>query len=383
MSVARIAVFMGTRPEAIKMAPVVRALALAPGLEPIVISTGQHREMLDPVAELFGFQVQHELSVMQPNQQLAELTARLLLACDDLVRTIRPALALVQGDTTTVLAAALACFYRNVPVGHVEAGLRTGNVASPFPEEMNRTLVSRIATLHFAPTEAARRNLVAEGVPSERISVSGNTVIDALQAEIARQRSPSVLAQVQASLRRELGERALERPFVLVTGHRRENLGSGLDQICEALVVLAARFAGHDFIYPVHLNPNVQQPVRARLAGISNVRLIQPQPYSTFVTLLGACHLVLTDSGGVQEEAPSLGKPVLLMRDTTERPEGVEAGTVRLVGTSAECIVSEVSRLLTDPSAYAAMARATSPHGDGQAAPRIVERVREHLLTTG
>jgi UDP-N-acetylglucosamine 2-epimerase (non-hydrolysing) len=383
MSVTPIAVFIGTRPEAIKMAPVVRALRLAPGLEPIVISTGQHREMLDQVAHLFEFEVHHQLSVMQPNQQLADLTARLLVGCDDLLRTLEPALALVQGDTTTVLAAALACFYRGVPVGHVEAGLRTGNTASPFPEEMNRILVSRLAVLHFAPTVAARQNLIAEGVPSERISVTGNTVIDALQAELARQQSPSVLAEVQASLCQVLGDRWLERRFVLVTGHRRENFGDGLDQICEALAALAARFADHAFIFPLHLNPNVHGPVTARLGGIANVRLIPPQPYSTFVALLHACHLVLTDSGGLQEEAPSLGKPVLVMRDTTERPEGVEAGSVRLVGARADRIVSEVSQLLTDPAAYAAMALTTHPHGDGFAAPRIVERVRNFLLTSG
>jgi UDP-N-acetylglucosamine 2-epimerase (non-hydrolysing) len=379
VSVARVAVFIGTRPEAIKMAPVVRALRSRPDFEPIVISTGQHREMLDQVARLFELDVHHELSVMQPNQQLAELTARLLVACDAVLRKVQPALALVQGDTTTVLASALACFYQHVPVGHVEAGLRTGNLASPYPEEMNRTLASRLAALHFAPTDAARRNLLAEGIPSERISVTGNTVIDALHMEVERQRLPSVQAEVRASLRRELGDRALERPYVLVTGHRRENFGGGFEQICSALATLAARFTDHDFIYPVHLNPNVQGPVRSRLGGIDNIRLIAPQPYSAFVALLHACRIVLTDSGGVQEEAPSLGKPVLVMRDTTERPEGVEAGTVRLVGPNAERMVGEVSRLLTDRAAYDSMALAANPYGDGHAAPRIVERVLQHL----
>lgn len=379
MSVARIAVFIGTRPEAIKMAPVVRVLRSRRDFEPIVISTGQHREMLDQVARLFDLPIHHELSVMQPNQQLPELTARLLVACDELLRNVEPALALVQGDTTTVLAAALACFYRRVPVGHVEAGLRTGNLASPFPEEMNRTLASRLALLHFAPTETARRNLLQEGIPSERISVTGNTVIDALRLEVERQRSPSVAAEVRTGLRRALGERALERPFVLVTGHRRENFGGGFDQICEALAALAARFTDHDFIYPVHLNPNVHGPVHSRLGSIENIRLIPPQPYSAFVALLHACRMVLTDSGGVQEEAPSLGKPVLVMRDTTERPEGVEAGTVRLVGANAERMVSEVSRLLSDRAAYDVMALAANPYGDGNAASRIVERLRQHL----
>lgn len=360
------------------MAPVIRALRAAPDFEPIVISTGQHREMLDQVARAFELEVHHELSVMQQDQQLGDLTARLLVACSAVLRDVAPGLALVQGDTTTVLAAALSCFYQRIAVGHVEAGLRTGTPESPFPEEMNRSLASRLCTLHFAPTELARQNLIDEGIPAERVSVTGNTGIDALHAELERQRPPAVQAQIRESLQRALGQ-PLARPYVLVTGHRRESFGQGFAGICAALRDLAARFPDHDFVYPVHLNPNVQRPVRERLGGISNVHLIAPQPYSEFVALMAACRLILTDSGGVQEEAPSVGKPVLVMRDTTERPEGVTAGTVRLVGSDAQRLVHEVSRLLTDRRAYEEMALAASPYGDGRAAPRIVERLRQHV----
>jgi UDP-N-acetylglucosamine 2-epimerase (non-hydrolysing) len=375
----RIAIFIGTRPEAIKMAPVIRALRAAPDFEPVVVNTGQHREMLDQVAQLFEIEVHYDLAVMQPNQPLADLTARLLVACDALLRDIEPGLALVQGDTTTVLAASLSCFYQSIAVGHVEAGLRTGNRGSPFPEEMNRTLASRLCTLHFAPTELAQRNLIDEGIPAHQISVTGNTVIDALHAEVQRQRSPAVGARIRENLRVALGGAALSRPFVLVTGHRRENFGQGFQQICSGLAAVAGRFPDHDFIYPVHLNPNVQQPIRASLGGIANIQLIAPQPYSEFVALMNACRVVLTDSGGVQEEAPSLGKPVLIMRDTTERPEGVRAGTARLIGSDAEDVVREVSRLLTDPVAYDEMAQVENPYGDGHAAPRIVERLRHYV----
>jgi UDP-N-acetylglucosamine 2-epimerase (non-hydrolysing) len=383
MPPTRVAIFLGTRPEAIKLAPVIRALEQATDFEPIVISTGQHREMLDQVARLFGLRIQHDLAVMRPNQALADLTARLLGACDALLEQVQPALALVQGDTTTVLAAALACFYRRVAVGHVEAGLRTYDRWSPFPEEMIRTLASRLVTLHFAPTELARDNLLREGVPADQVSVTGNTVIDALQAEVARQREPTVRAELEARLAHTLGGFPPPRPFVLITGHRRENFGRGFEQICAALAALAQRFADHDFIYPVHLNPNVQGPVQALLGGIGNIRLIAPQPYSEFVALMQSCRLVLTDSGGIQEEAPSLGKPVLVMRDTTERPEGVQAGTVRLVGADAAQIVDGVSHLLLDSEAYARMARAANPYGDGRSAQRIVERLRQYVAAAG
>lgn len=377
MSSLRVAVFMGTRPEAIKLAPVITALR-AGGFEPLVVSTGQHRELLDQAVQAFGLRIDHELGVMRADQQLAELTARLLSASDALLARIAPDVALVQGDTTTALAASLACFYRRVPVGHVEAGLRSFDPGAPFPEELNRSLCSRLCVLHFAPTEQARQNLLAEGIPDARIAVTGNTVIDALHAELARQRDPRVQAELEIDLAGAVGERGA-RPFVLVTGHRRENFGRGVEQLCTALGRLAQRFADHDFIYPVHPNPNVSGPVHARLAAHGNVLLTPPLGYASFVWLLARCRLVLTDSGGVQEEAPSLGKPVLLMRSTTERPEAAAAGAVRLVEPEADPIVAEVARLLTDPAAHAHMARAVSPYGDGHAAGRIVARLRRYL----
>jgi len=382
MPTTRVAVFMGTRPEAIKLAPVIRALEAAPDFEPIVISTGQHREMLDQVAQLFNIAIAHDLNVMRPNQTLAELTARLLGACDTLLGEVAPAFALVQGDTTTVLAASLACFYRRIAVGHVEAGLRTGQRYSPFPEELNRGIATRLASLHFAPTELARDHLLREGIAAADIAVTGNTVIDALESEVSRQASAAVRAQIQKHLEQALGAAVLARPIVLITGHRRENFGHGFEQICAALAELARRFPDHELVYPVHLNPNVLGPVQAQLGQIPNIRLIAPQPYSEFVALMMSCRLVLTDSGGIQEEAPSLGKPVLVMRDTTERPEGVSAGTVRLVGAETQQIVEGVATLLTDAGAYARMAQAANPYGDGRASQRIVERLREYVAAT-
>jgi UDP-N-acetylglucosamine 2-epimerase (non-hydrolysing) len=372
-------VFMGTRPEAIKLAPVVAALRSTGDFRCTVVATGQHKEMFRQVAETFGFRVDADLDVMRPNQTLAGLTARLMEGIDGWLGSERPDLALVQGDTTTVLVAALACFYRRIPIGHVEAGLRTGNIWSPFPEEVNRRLATPLVTLHFAPTAAARDALLREGVPDGSISVTGNTVIDALATEVRVQRTD---AAVRASVERELADvlgAGAEAPFVLVTGHRRENFGEGFDQICEAIATLARRFADHRFVYPVHLNPNVHEHVSRLLGGIANVRLVPPLGYRPFVALLSRCRLVLTDSGGVQEEAPSLGKPVLVMRDTTERPEGVEAGTAILTGPRAASIVAHATRLLTDPASYAAMATARNPYGDGSAAGRIVERIRRHL----
>ena len=333
--------------------------------------------MLRQVVDLFGIEVTEELSVMRSNQSLAGLTARLVESVDAVLEKLQPDFALVQGDTATVLCASLACFYRKIPVGHVEAGLRTGNIWSPFPEEANRRLTSHLVTLHFAPTERARQNLLAEGVPGERILVTGNTVIDALQMEVARQEEPEIRAQVHAELAAELGEDWAKVPFVLVTGHRRENFGEGFAQICAALAELADAFPEHRFIYPVHLNPQVQEPVRATLGGRTNIKLVSPKDYRAFVALMKACKLVLTDSGGVQEEAPGLGKPVLVMRDTTERPEGVEAGTVRLVGANARRIVESVTELLTDEAAYQSMAEAVNPYGDGKAAGRIVARIQQ------
>jgi UDP-N-acetylglucosamine 2-epimerase (non-hydrolysing) len=375
----RIAVFMGTRPEAIKMAPVIRALEAAPDFQPIVVSTGQHREMLQQVIDLFGIHVDHDLAVMKPNQTLAGLTAKLMTAIDDLLEQVKPDMALVQGDTTTVLVTALACFYRRIPTGHVEAGLRTGNIWSPFPEEVNRKLAAPIVTLHFPPTEFGRQNLLKEGINDSRITVTGNTVIDALHMVVQRQQQDTVRKQIDQHLGELLGGEWREHPYVLITGHRRENFGEGFSHICDALAQLAAQFPDHRFIYPVHLNPNVQGPVYERLGKLENIRLVPPQAYSEFVALMAHSRLVLTDSGGVQEEAPGLGKPVLVMRDTTERPEGIEAGTVRLVGTNRERIVREVSELLTDSSTYRRMSEAVNPYGDGNAAERIIERIHQHF----
>lgn len=369
----RVAVLMGTRPEAIKLAPVVTALEADDRFEPLVINTGQHRELIDQVISLFGVRVDRDLAVMQPNQTLASLTARLLTALDDSLVALDPRMVLVQGDTSTVLTGALAAFYRRVPIGHVEAGLRTGDMASPFPEEGNRRLTTPLASLHFAPTDPSRSNLLREHVDPATIFVTGNTVIDALKMELGRQEDPAVGETLRATLCEHGGTDLFDQPIVLVTGHRRENFGGGFEQICDAIETLAGRFPETHFVYPVHLNPNVREVVHDRLGKLANVRLLPPQPYSEFVHLLAACRVVLTDSGGVQEEAPSLGKPVLVMRDTTERPEGVDAGTVRLVGPVAENIIKSVSELLTNEAAYRAMAEAVNPYGDGAAAGRIVE----------
>ena len=375
-----VAIFIGTRPEAIKMAPVIKALEQAEGLRPIVISTGQHREMLQQVIDLFGITVDRSLDVMQPNQTLASLSSRLLTAIDEALDAIKPDMALVQGDTTTVLMASLACFYRRIPIGHVEAGLRTGNIWSPFPEEVNRKLASSLMRIHFAPTQGSADNLLREGIDPATIHVTGNTVIDALFMEVERQKQPAVQAGIRARLDALLGTAWHDAPYVLITGHRRENFGGGFDQICEALATLADRFPDHLFIYPVHLNPNVQKPVYERLGNKPNIQLIPPQPYSEFIALMHGSRLILTDSGGVQEEAPSLGKPVLVMRDTTERPEAVAAGTVELVGAESGRIIDRVAAVLTDLAVYRRMSEASNPYGDGRAAGRIVAMIREVAL---
>jgi UDP-N-acetylglucosamine 2-epimerase (non-hydrolysing) len=320
---------------------------------------------------LFSISVDRELDVMRPNQNLAGLTARLIEAIDDVLTVEKPALVLAQGDTTTVLAAALASFYQTIPFGHVEAGLRTGNLRAPFPEEANRVLAGRLTTLHFAPTEWARDQLLAERVPAEQIFVTGNTGIDAQRLELARQRRPEV-AQTLA-LKLPAG------PMVLITGHRRESFGDGFQQICSAIRTLADRYPAVQFVYPVHLNPNVRGPVHELLSNVANVHLLAPLPYSEFLALLEACTLVLTDSGGVQEEAPGLGKPVLVMRETTERPEGVAAGTAKLVGANRDQIVAAVAHLLDDSGARAAMAQAHNPYGDGHAAEQIVAACERFL----
>jgi UDP-N-acetylglucosamine 2-epimerase (non-hydrolysing) len=345
-----------------------------------VVATGQHKEMFRQVAETFGFVVDADLDVMRPNQSLAGLTARLIDGIDGWLESAQPDMALVQGDTTTVLAASLACFYRRIPIGHVEAGLRTGNIWSPFPEEVNRRLATPLVALHFAPTEAARAALLREAVPEETITVTGNTVIDALRIEVASQAGDAALrGRIDEELSDLVGADWAQVPTVLITGHRRENFGDGIEQICEAITTLAERFPDHRFVYPVHLNPNVLTHVNRLLGGRSNVRLIPPQGYHNFVALMARCRLVLTDSGGVQEEAPSLSKPVLVMRDTTERPEGVAGGTALLTGPNAKAIVDHATRLLTDNAAYRSMATARNPYGDGYAAERIVQRIRGHF----
>ncbi len=377
--VPKVAVFFGTRPEAIKLAPVITAISADRRLELLSVSTGQHREMLQQVVDIFELPVHEDLALMTPGQTLAGLSSRLIAAVDDVIERHRPDFAIVQGDTTTVLMASIACFYRRVPIGHVEAGLRTGDLTRPFPEEANRVMVSPITTLHFPPTTVSRDNLLREGVEPSRVLVTGNTVIDALHAEVARQDRPEIAAAIDEDLNAHLPAGWRDRPMVLITGHRRENFGDGFDQICGAIGELADRFGDVQFVYPVHLNPNVQGPVQATLGRRANVHLIPPRAYRPFVALMRAATLVLTDSGGVQEEAPGLGKPVLVMRETTERPEGVTAGTVRLVGADRSRIVSAVSELLTDRAAYDAMARANNPYGDGRAAARIVDAVARWL----
>ena len=329
--------------------------------------------MLDQVLEVFEVAPDVDLNLMQPDQTLAGLTARVITAIDQYLAEYKPDMVIVQGDTTTSFCAALAAFYRRIPVGHVEAGLRTWNKFSPFPEEINRTITSRIADLHFAPTQWAKENLLKEGVPEDRIFVTGNTVIDALHIAIekVRKNPPAI-----PSLPKELLNGDSQKPVVLITGHRRENFGAGFESICQAISELSKRFPDVAFVYPVHLNPNVRKPVFDILSGRDNVYLIEPLSYLPFVALMNRSRLVLTDSGGVQEEAPGLGKPVLVMRDTTERPEAVTAGTVKLVGTDRRMIVDEVSTLLTDEKSYTAMANAVNPYGDGNACQRIVATLR-------
>jgi UDP-N-acetylglucosamine 2-epimerase (non-hydrolysing) len=372
----RVLSVFGTRPEAIKMAPVVQALAADPDFEGRVCVTGQHRGMLDQALSLFGIVPDHDLNVMRPGQNLTELTARILTGMKDVLDAERPDVVLVHGDTTTTLAATLAAFYAHIPVGHVEAGLRTGDLTSPFPEEANRVLADQLCTYLFPPTQGSMENLKREHLPVERMWVTGNTVIDALL---------SVRDQVKARPASDWAEAlgptlplfaAPERRMVLITGHRRESFGQGFLNICEAVRTLAERFPDVAFVYPVHLNPNVQGPVYSLLGERENVLLIPPLDYAPFVRLMDRSDIVLTDSGGIQEEAPSLGKPVLVMRETTERPEAVHAGTVKLVGTDIQAIVSGVSTLLTDRAAYEAMARAVNPYGDGLASGRILDALR-------
>lgn len=366
----RVLSVFGTRPEAIKMAPVVRALAGAADMDARVCVTAQHREMLDQVLDLFAIRPDYDLDLMRPGQGLEDITAGVLRALSPVLEDFQPQLVLVHGDTTTTLAASLAAYYKKIPVGHVEAGLRTGNILSPWPEEVNRKVAGAIARLHFAPTEQSKQNLLAEAVPAANITVTGNTVIDALLDVVA------MLEKDSARFDQQFGIDPAKR-LILVTGHRRESFGDGFARICEALATLAAR-ADVEIVYPVHMNPNVRGPVEEKLSGLSNVHLIAPQDYLPFVYLMSRADVILTDSGGVQEEAPSLGKPVLVMRDTTERPEAVDAGTVKLVGTDAALIIAEVSRLLDDASAYEAMSFAHNPYGDGKAATHILNTIRAY-----
>ncbi len=365
----RILTVFGTRPEAIKMAPVLRRLADAPGIESRVCVTAQHRQMLDQVLDLFGIVPDWDMDLMRAGQGLTYLTTAVLEGLSGVLKEARPDRILVQGDTTTTMVTSLAAFYAKIPVGHVEAGLRTGNMFSPWPEEMNRRMTSVIADLHFAPTERAKQNLLGEGVDTARITVTGNTVIDALFDTLAiLDADPARVAKLDAGLPRTDPKRRM----ILVTGHRRENFDGGLERVARALLKLVAR-GDVEIVFPVHLNPNVQDVVHTVLGGHEAIHLIKPLDYLPFVHMMRKADLIVTDSGGVQEEAPSLGKPVLVTRDTTERPEAVDAGTVELVGTDPDLLVARANRLLDDEAAYAEMCRAHNPYGDGRAAGRIVE----------
>ena len=378
----------GTRPEAIKMAPLVKEFQKHPELfKTTVCVTGQHRQMLDQVLEIFNITPDYDLNIMKQGQDLYDVTARVLTGMRSVLDEARPDLVLVHGDTTTSATAALASFYKQIPVGHVEAGLRTHNIYSPWPEEMNRQITGRIASWHFAPTPLSRSNLMAEAVEEVRILVTGNTVIDALHIVVDRIRNDSGLADgLKESLR--LAGYDTERTdngrrLVLITGHRRENFGEGFLNICRAIKALSEKYPEVDFVYPMHLNPNVRRPIHEvfgqELSGLGNMFFIEPLEYLSFVFLMEKSCMVLTDSGGIQEEAPGLGKPVLVMRDTTERPEAVDAGTVRLVGTDYGTIVNGVSALLDDTEEYDKMSQAVNPYGDGRACPRIVEFIDNRL----
>ena len=373
----KILLVFGTRPEAIKMAPLVKALQKdTEHFETRVCVTAQHRQMLDQVLEVFGITPEYDLNIMAPNQDLYDITAKVLLGLREVLKDFRPDTVLVHGDTTTSMAASLAAFYMQIPVGHVEAGLRTYNMLSPWPEEMNRQVTDRICTYYFAPTEQSKVNLLQENIDAKKIFITGNTVIDALLMAVD---IISTTAGVKEKMAKELQEKGYtvgDREYILVTGHRRENFGDGFLHICKAIKELAALHPEMDIVYPVHLNPNVQKPVYELLSGLSNVYLISPLDYLPFIYAMQHSTLLLTDSGGVQEEAPSLGKPVLVMRDTTERPEAVEAGTVKLVGTNAEAIVSNVTALLLDKEMYKRMSETHNPYGDGHACERIVAALR-------
>jgi UDP-N-acetylglucosamine 2-epimerase (non-hydrolysing) len=366
----------GTRPEAIKMAPLVNLLKHEAGIDSRVCVTGQHRQMLDQVLALFNIEPEYDLAIMKAGQDLDDVTTSILLSIKPVLREFKPDVVLVHGDTSTTFAAALACYYEKIAVGHVEAGLRTGNIYSPWPEEANRKLTGAITRFHFAPTATSEQNLLQEQVNPAHIAVTGNTVIDALLQVVKKIDADSELT---ARFAKQFPYGQNGRQLVLVTGHRRESFGSGFEHICAALKHIALQFPDCDIVYPVHLNPNVREPVFRLLSGASNVHLIEPQDYLPFVYLMSRSTLVLTDSGGIQEEAPSLGKPVLVMRDTTERPEAVAAGTVKLVGTNTDVIVAEVTKLLTDNAYYDTMSFAHNPYGDGKACQRIIEVIKTQV----
>lgn len=358
----------GTRPEAIKMAPLALQLAADPRFEARVCVTAQHRQMLDQVLGLFELTPDYDLNLMKPGQDLTDVTTGILQGIKPVLAEFRPDIVLVHGDTATTFATTLAAYYQQIPVGHVEAGLRTGNLYSPWPEEANRKLTGALAARHFAPTETSRQNLLREGIAEEVIHVTGNTVIDALLEVVRKLDTQQSLAK---ALDQQFGFLDAGKKLILVTGHRRESFGGGFERICQALATTAQRHPDAQIVYPVHLNPNVQEPVNRLLGANPNIHLIEPQDYLPFVYLMNRAHIILTDSGGIQEEAPSLGKPVLVMRDTTERPEAVEAGTVKLVGTDVEVITQALTTLLTDDAAYNRMSRAHNPYGDGLACQRI------------
>ena len=384
----KIMLVFGTRPEAIKMAPLVKKFQeQSDQIETIVCVTGQHRQMLDQVLDLFEIKPDFDLNIMKAGQDLYDVTSRVLLGMRDVLKEARPDVVLVHGDTTTSTAAALAAFYQQIPVGHVEAGLRTHNIYSPWPEEMNRLITGRIASFHFAPTPLSRKNLMREAIPDQQILVTGNTVIDALYWVVDKIKQDQTLDAQLANILKEAGYDVSRLDggcrLVLITGHRRENFGEGFIHMCTAIRDLAHRYPNVDFVYPMHLNPNVRRPIHEvfgeDLSRFENLFFIEPLEYLSFVYLMEKSTIVLTDSGGIQEEAPGLGKPVLVMRDTTERPEALDAGTVKLVGTDYDKIVSEVSQLLDDQQAYAAMSQAVNPYGDGEACGRIVNALLYRL----
>lgn len=370
----KVLTIIGTRPEAIKMSPILKQLEADAYFESKLCLTGQHLQMMDSVLTLFGIVPDYTLNTMTDNQDLSTLTSKILTGLTDVFRDYQPTLVLVHGDTTSTLVGALAAYYHRVPLGHIEAGLRTGNLLSPWPEEANRQLTSVLTQLHFAPTERARQNLLNEGVADDRIHVTGNTVIDALFSMINQLDSDKAR---QLHLQKTFHYLNPNRKLILVTGHRRENFGEGFKQICYALATIAKNHPNVDIVYPVHLNPNVQQPVKSLLGHIKTIHLIDPVDYVACTYLMKLSYLILTDSGGIQEEAPSLGKPVLVMRDTTERPEALETGAIKLVGTDVSRIVSHVDELLSNKETYMAMSHTTSPYGDGQSAKKIIQVIRD------